>query len=130
MPLDITIKETKKDAYLLTLTGELDTITSTELEKQVAPVLSSALGIIIDLTGLGYISSMGLRILAIIRKRVSERGGTVLLVNPQPQIQSVLDSVKILSDNLLSTLEQADELLDNFLDKLQKGQIKPRPPRE
>ena len=52
-----------------------------------------------------------------------------MLVNPQPQVKLVFETVKILSDNLLASLEEADELLDSFLDKVQKGKIKPYKPR-
>jgi len=130
MPLEISIKENKKDIYLVALTGELDTITSEQLERELQPIFPKAIGIVFDLTNLRYISSMGLRVLAIAKKKMSEKNGNVLLVNPQPQIERVLEATKILTDSLLATLEQADELLDSFLDKLQKGQIKPHQIKE
>jgi sigma-B regulation protein RsbU (phosphoserine phosphatase) len=130
MGLEISIKETKKDIYLVTLIGDLDNVTSGNLEKEIMPILPKATGIVFDLSGLNYISSMGLRILAIVKKTMSGMTGTVLLVNPQPQIKAVLETVKFLSDDLLATLQEADELLDAFLDKVQKGKIKPHQVQE
>jgi anti-anti-sigma factor len=128
MPLEISIKETRQEAYLITLIGQLDTNTFKKFEDEVFFLSERAKAIVIDLSSLTYISSMGLRSLARLRIAMSERGGTVLVVNPQPQIQPVLETVKVLSDDLLSTLEEADELLDAFLGKVQKGEIRPRKP--
>ena len=128
MPLDISIKETKPTAFLVTLTGELDSNTYEKVEKETEPVLKSATAIIFDLTGLDYVSSMGLRTFSRVRTSMEEKGGSFMLVNPQPQVKLVFDAVQFLSDSLLASLEQADELLDNYLDKVQKGKVKPYQP--
>ena len=128
MPLDISIKETKPAAFLVTLTGELDSNTYEKVEKETEPVLKSATAIIFDLTGLDYVSSMGLRTFSRVRTSMEEKGGSFMLVNPQPQVKLVFDAVQFLSDSLLASLEQADELLDNYLDKVQKGKVKPYQP--
>ncbi len=126
MPLEISTKETRDKVFLFTLAGELNTTTYDILEKEVIRILPSAAAIIFELKDLTYISSMGLRTLFKAKKIVEEKGGSFMLVNPQEQIKLVFESVKILSDNLLASLEEADELLDAFLDKVQKGEIKPR----
>ena len=125
MPLEISIKETKPNAFLVTLGGELDTVTSEALEKEITPVLPKAIAVVFDLANLRYISSMGLRIMAIVKKAMLAKNGTVMVANSQPQIQLVFEATRILSDDLLATLQEADSLLDSFLDKVQKGQIKP-----
>ena len=126
MPLEISSSETKKSAFLIVLKGELETNTYGKLEQEINPILATATAIIFELGGLTYISSMGLRTLCIIRKTMEEKGGSFMLVNPQPQVKLAFDVVKILSDSLLASLEEADELLDSFLGKVQRGEIKPR----
>ena len=126
MSLEISIEKTKEGVFLITLAGRLDTSTYEQLEKEISQVLASAAAVIFDLEGLVYISSMGLRTFAIVKKTMEEKGGSFMLVNPQPQVKNVFETTKILSDNLLASLEEADELLDAFLDKVQKGEIKPR----
>jgi anti-anti-sigma factor len=126
MSLEISIEKTKEGVFLITLAGRLDTSTYEQLEKEISQVLVSATAVIFDLEGLVYISSMGLRTFAIAKKTMEEKGGSFMLVNPQPQVKNVFETTKILSDNLLASLEEADELLDAFLDKVQKGEIKPR----
>lgn len=129
MPLEISVKETKPGAFLVILTGELDTNTYGKLEQELDPILVRAAVIIFELKELTYISSMGLRTLAKIRKTMEEKGGSVMLVNPQPQVKHVFEAVQFLSDSLLSSLEEADELLDSYLNKIQKGEIAPRKPQ-
>lgn len=129
MSLEISIKETRERVFLVGLVGELNTYTYEMLEKEISNILVTATAIIIELKDLVYISSMGLRTLSRVKKTMEEKGGSVMLVNPQPQVKLVFETVKILSDSLLASLEQADELLDSFLDKVQKGQIKPRIPK-
>ena len=128
MPLDISVKETRQEAYLVTLNGSLDSVTFDKFEKEVFLFVGQAKALVLDLTNLNYISSMGLRSLSRLRIAMSEKGGAVYLVNPQHYIQQVLETVRVLSDDFLSTLEEADELLDAFLSKMQKGEIKPRKP--
>jgi anti-anti-sigma factor len=129
MPLEISSKETRPGAFLVALSGELDTNTYQKLEQEIKPILERAVAIIFELKDLAYISSMGLRTVAIIRKTMEEKNGSVMLVNPQPQVKLVFEAVQFLSDSLLSSLEEADDLLDSFLDKIQKGEIVPRKPQ-
>jgi len=130
MSLEISVKETKEGVFLIAPAGELSTNTYEKLEKEINPVLASAKAVIFELKDLSYISSMGLRTLFRVKKAMEEKGGSFMLVNPQPQVKLVFETVKILSDNLLASLEEADELLDSFLDKVQKGKIKPYKPQE
>ncbi len=128
MALIVSIKEAPKSVFYITPDGELNTQTYQQLEQALNPLVPNATAMVMELQKLTYISSMGLRALFRIKKALEIKGGSFMLVNPQPQVKQVFDTVKILSDNLLASLEEADELLDAFLDKIQKGQIKPRTP--
>ena len=55
--------------------------------------------LVLDLAGLDYISSAGIRSIFKARKALAARGGKVLVVNPQPQIQKVFDVVKAVPMN-------------------------------
>jgi anti-anti-sigma factor len=96
MPLDIQIqKDLDTNAITVRLNGSLDTATAPDLEKQLTPLLASAVkDLLFDLTHLKFISSAGLRIFGIARKTLKERGGQVSFVNLQPQIQEVFEIIK------------------------------------
>jgi anti-sigma B factor antagonist len=98
MPLEIHIHKSQ-DAGTVTvkLTGNLDTATAPELEKQLAPVLGgSTKDVVFDLAQLKFISSAGLRVFSSTRKTLKERGGQVSFVHMQPQIQEVFEIMKSL----------------------------------
>jgi anti-sigma B factor antagonist len=129
MPLQISTKETREGVFQVSLTGELDTNTHEKLTQELKPVMPRAIALVFDLKDLSYISSMGLSALFRLKKEISAKGGSFMLANLQPQIKLVFDTVQILSDNMLASLEEADDLLDSFLDKVQKGKISPHKPQ-
>ena len=100
MPLHISIQSAGgRDAGTVTVTlvGSLDTATAPELEKQLAPVLAgSARDVVFDLAQLRFISSAGLRVFALTRKTLKERGGQASFVHMQPQIHEVFEIMKSL----------------------------------
>src|SRR5262252_5947629 len=101
MPLEIQIQKNVagQDAGAITvkLSGSLDTATAPDLERQLAPVLAGGVkDLVFDLAQLKFISSAGLRVFAIGRKQLKERGGQASFVHLQPQIQEVFDIIKSL----------------------------------
>ncbi len=56
------------------LTGRLDTTTSPELEKELNASLDGITTLVIDMTGLEYISSAGLRVLLSAQKSMNRQG--------------------------------------------------------
>ena len=60
------------------LTGRLDTAASPEAQEQLAPIFEKAgETVVLDCTGLEYISSSGLRIFLMLRKEAAAKGGKV-----------------------------------------------------
>lgn len=72
--------------------GQLDTLTSADLEKEIIQVLDGdALKIKFDGADLTYISSAGLRLLIILQKRMKAKGGVFVLTNIRPEIMEILN---------------------------------------
>lgn len=123
MSLDIQIQPPGKGSQRVSVAGRLDTHTYEDLDEALAPLLSRHLhSLVLDLSGLEYISSAGIRSLFKARKALAPHGGKVLVVNPQPQIQKVLDMVKAvpLNEIFVSTAE-ADAYLDTMQRKMLEG---------
>ncbi len=69
------IKQVKNDKELLvSLSGRLDTNTSTELESALKGALDDVESLILDFKDLDYMSSSGLRILLALQKQMSVKG--------------------------------------------------------
>jgi anti-anti-sigma factor len=124
MPLEIQILRSvggqHAGAVTVQLTGSLDTATAPELERQLAPVLSSqARDLVFDLARLKFISSAGLRVFSAARKTIKERGGQTSFVNMQPQIQKVFEIMKALPG---VAVFQSTAELDSYLASQQRKQ--------
>ena len=71
----LSIKKTQEDQTLtVALVGRLDTTTAPELEQSLQESLPGLEELILDLSGLEYISSAGLRVLLSAQKRMMKQG--------------------------------------------------------
>ena len=116
MDLTIRIDPPTPHSQRVSLAGRLDTSSYAELDRQLAPVLASTTpSLVLDLADLEYISSAGIRSIFRARKALSARGGKVVVVNPQPQIQKVFDVVKAVPmSEIFTSIEEADAYLDEM----------------
>ena len=82
-------KKVNGNELILSLEGRLDTITSPELEKEVAD-LSNVKSLIIDFEKIEYISSAGLRVLLSCQKKMNQQG-SMIIKNVKEEVKSVFD---------------------------------------
>lgn len=123
MSLQIQVLPPAHGSQRVTLAGRLDTHTFEDLDERLAPLLTRQLhSLVLDLAGLDYISSAGIRSIFKARKQLGLHGGKVLLVNPQAQIRKVLDIVQAvpMHEIFVSTAE-ADAYLDAMQRKVLHG---------
>ena len=123
MSLSIEIAPVGNGSQRVSLAGRLDTHTYGELDQQLSPVLGSSIqSLILDLAGLDYISSAGVRSIFKVRKVMAAREGKVLVANLQPQIQKVFDVVKAVPlGDIFPTMAEADAYLDAMQRKVLQG---------
>jgi len=124
MTLRIDIGPRQSDAQLVAIAGRLDTHTHAELDKALAPLLTSGVhSLVLDLSDLVYISSAGVRSIFKARKALAGHGGKVLVARLQPQIQKVFDVVKAVPlDEIFTSVEEADAYLDAMQRKVIQGE--------
>lgn len=67
-------KRTNKSKLTIALTGRLDTTTAPVLEKELKASLDGVTALTIDMAGLEYISSAGLRVLLSAQKIMNKQG--------------------------------------------------------
>ena len=124
MSLDIQLSPPGNGSQRVALSGRLDTHTYEDLDEALAPLLTRHLqSLVLDLAGLEYISSAGIRSIFKARKALAVHGGKVLVVNPQAQIQKVFDVVKAVPMNeIFSSTAEADAYLDAMQRKILQGE--------
>jgi anti-sigma B factor antagonist len=80
------------DILKITLDGRLDVEGTQAIDlKFTALTATKRAGILVDMTGVSFLASIGIRTLLTSAKVASNRGGKLVLVNPQPMVRDVLD---------------------------------------
>ncbi|MFA6928732.1 MAG: STAS domain-containing protein [Lentisphaeria bacterium] len=83
-------KERKDTELTLTLSGRLDTNTASDLEKEIQQSCNEIETLILDLAGLDYISSAGLRVILSAQKQMLKQG-SMKLRNLNESVREVFD---------------------------------------
>ena len=114
MSLQIQVSPPGNGSQRVVLAGRLDTHSYEDLDMALAPLFNrQPHSLVLDLAGLDYISSAGIRSIFKARKALGEHGGKVLLVNPQARIQKVLDVVKAVPlGEIFASTAEADAYLE------------------
>jgi anti-sigma B factor antagonist len=74
----------------VTLTGELDIATVPRVQQAVDAMLAAGVSqITIDLAGVGFVDSSGLRLFIVLDQRATSEGWTLALTRPTPQALTV-----------------------------------------
>jgi anti-anti-sigma factor len=116
----VTVKKKEKGVFSVAPVGSIDTETYTILEEKLKPILvPSTRALVFDMTGVEYVSSMGLSVIFKAKLNLTEQGATLAVVNAQPQIKKVFDAVRVLPENYFSSMEAAEKYLDEFLKHIQ-----------
>ena len=83
------------DVRVLTLNGRIDNGTSeafkTELGTHVAECRDGGDRVVLDFSGVDYISSVGLRVLMLAARQTREQGGTILVAAMQPVVREIFE---------------------------------------
>ena len=123
MALTVSSLEKMPRVFILSPVGSLDSNTYGVLEKKVEYLLrdGQAKHITLDMAGVNYISSMGVRVVLKTQKELKQRGGIMSMMNLQPQIKKVFEIINALpSLQVFASIEE----LDNYLTEMQKQTLK------
>ncbi len=102
----------------IALGGRLDTVSASELERQLEVLLDGRYDrLVLDLAGLDFISSAGIRVLVQARKCLGAQGGGVLMVNAQAQITKVFEIIKALPGMIVF---RSNAEMDDYLGAIQR----------
>jgi anti-sigma B factor antagonist len=83
---------TQRGYTVISIHGRIDTISAGDFEASVLEVIEKGSNqIILDCTGLDYISSSGLRVFLLAQKKVEAMSGRLKLCNMQAGIKEIFD---------------------------------------
>ena len=82
--------------FVVRFNGALDMEGTLAVENEfVFNVVTQKQGVLVDLSGVDFMASIGIRMLLGNAKVLHNRGGTMALLSPQPPVRAVLDSTGI-----------------------------------
>lgn len=73
------------------LDGRLDIAGAGAIDLQFSVIAASHTGVLVDMTGVSFLASIGIRTLLLAAKATQRRGGTFVLLHPRPEVARVLD---------------------------------------
>jgi len=107
---ELTVRsEIKKGAAVVTVTGRVDSVTAEALDGQLARIAKENSRMVLDMHGVMYLSSAGVRAIVRTLQGAQKAGGVVLLANVSDVVAQVLDTVGML--HLLRTFRSVDDAL-------------------
>jgi anti-sigma B factor antagonist len=78
------------------LTGRLDLAGSAKIDLPFNATAGSNRNILVDMSGVTVVASIGIRTLVLGAKTVQRRGGRLLLISPQAAVEQVLEMTGVL----------------------------------
>ncbi len=101
--------EQQQGVLILKPCGRLDSNTAQQFEKDLLAQLDNNPQVVLDLAGLDYVSSAGLRVLLIAAKQVKQKAGSLALCALQDSIRQVFEISGFLS--ILTVCDSREEAL-------------------
>jgi anti-anti-sigma factor len=111
--MEIQYSELDKDIRLIKLVGKLDIIGTGEIETKFAGYCAGdKVRVVVDISAVDFLASIGIRLLTLTAKSVASRGGRMALVKPTSEVHRVLEITGIPAMiPVYSQLESAEAVL-------------------
>jgi anti-sigma B factor antagonist len=90
MKLDV-VNEANGITKLL-LSGSMDIEGTLAIDAQISEISKAKEKVIVDLSNVDFLASLGIRTLVMSAKSISTKGGNMVLLNPQAGVEKVLKS--------------------------------------
>ena len=119
MELSIEISRMKPGVVTLSLIGPINENTSPTLDKEICEALAESVEILVlDMAGVDFITSSGVGIIVKAKTSLKRRGGNLVIINLQPQVEKVFEIIRLTP--VLEVFESRKEL-DEYLVKVQQN---------
>lgn len=78
------------DHIVATVTGEIDGKTAPQVQSELLAALQGGNRLVVDMTGVSYLSSAGLRMLLLLYRQVSAKNGKIVLLGVSEEIRDTM----------------------------------------
>ncbi len=109
----LTIKtETKGDVAVVTVSGRIDSESAPALDAELTKITGTTSKLVVDLKGVEFMSSAGLRVVIKASQAAEKNGGSVKLASVPEEITSVMYTVGL--NQKLGSFASVEEAITNF----------------
>ena len=111
--MDLNVQELDNGITVVPLRGRLDTVWAGEMKSSFATVAGSKQAVVLDLSQVSFLGSLGMRMFVQGGTMVIRRGGKFAILSPDPNITKVLKVAAI--NSLIPILHDRDTALAAIL---------------
>ena len=106
--MEISEEQLDGEVYRIVLSGRMDIAGVGRIETRFAGMTASPRErIIVDMAAVSFLSSIGIRALLMNAKAVERRGGRLVLLDPDPNVRTVLETASI--NELIPVCDSLDD---------------------
>jgi anti-anti-sigma factor len=111
--MDMQYREMDNGIRLIELGGRFDIIGTGQIETRFSGYCSGKhVRVVVDMSGVDFLASIGIRLLMLTAKSIASRGGKIVILNPTPDVHSVLEVTGIPAIiPVYSNIESAETIL-------------------
>ena len=103
------VTELRNDVVVATITGKIDGQSAPGLQAELMEQITSATSAVLDVAAVPYMSSAGFRMLLVVYRTLSSRGGQLVIAGLSAEIRDTMEMTGFLDFFLLA--ESIDEAL-------------------
>jgi anti-sigma B factor antagonist len=93
--MEMQVEELDNGVTNVVLRGRLDTVGAGVIDLKFNVIAGSKRAIVVDLSEVDFLASLGIRVLVIGAKAVKNKGGKIVLLSPDENVHSVLKTAGI-----------------------------------
>jgi anti-anti-sigma factor len=107
--MEMTTEELDKGVTKINLNGRLDVVAAGQIEMQFSAIADARRAVVVDLSHVTFLATMGIRMLLLGAKIMASKGGKMALLAPIADVAGVLRTARI--DALIPIYDQRDAAL-------------------
>ena len=89
--MEMTVSDFRQLGKRVTLVGRLDIPGAAKIDGPLKEIADSRTNIVVDMSGVDFIASLGMRSLVVAAKTLMRNGRTLVLLNPTPLVADALN---------------------------------------
>lgn len=109
--VDIQVEDLKR-VELVTVSGRIDSSNAAQFDEVLKEVSERKNNVVLDMSGVDYISSAGLRAIVALLRESKKNRGDVRLANPSPRVTEVLSLAGL--DSLFQVFDTSAAAVGSF----------------